>query len=248
MGGFGNFFIHLEVIMIIHNIKIAIENSKLKDSFSIPKSEIITNVDIKKVNRKSYYSVNDNIVNQSTIDCIIDLRMHFNGNIIALNFANANFSGGGYILGGDAQEESLCRASMLYYAIKDCNKFYNHNRFKSVPFIYSDYMIYSPNVLIIRNGNDILLDIPVECSFITCPAVNRTFAKFFTSDKKINNIMKSRIEKILSLAVSKNPQVIVLGAWGCGVFDNKKDVVFNLFEKAINEIAPDNIKVIFAVI
>lgn len=234
--------------MIVHNIKIAIENSRLKDNFSIPKSEIITNVDVHTIDRKSKYYLKDNIVNQSTIDCILNLRKQFNGNIIALNFANANFSGGGYILGGDAQEESLCRASMLYYTIKDCNKFYNHNRFKSVPFIYSDYMIYSPNVPIIRNGNDILLDNPIECSFITCPAVNRTFAKFFTSNKKIKSIMKRRIEKILSLAVSKNPQVIVLGAWGCGVFGNQKDVVLNLFENAINEIVPDSIKIIFAVI
>ncbi|MGN1411951.1 MAG: TIGR02452 family protein [Oscillospiraceae bacterium] len=234
--------------MIVHNIKITIENSKLKDNFSIPKSEIITNIDIQTIDRKSHYCINDNIVNQSTIDCILNLKKQFDGNIIALNFANANFSGGGYILGGDAQEESLCRTSMLYYAIKDCTKFYNHNRFKSVPFIYSDYMIYSPNVPIIRNGNDMLLGNPIECSFITCPAVNRTFAKFFNSDKKIKSIMKHRIEKILSLAVSKNPQVIVLGAWGCGVFGNQKDVVFNLFENAINEIVPDDVKIIFAVI
>lgn len=234
--------------MIVHNIKVAIENSKLEGKFSIPKSEIITNIDIHKIDRKSYYHVVDNIVNQSTIECILSLRNQYKGNIIALNFANANFSGGGYIFGGDAQEESLCRASMLYYTIKDCAKFYNHNRFKSVPFIYSDYMIYSPNVPIIRNGNDMLLDTPVECSFITCPAVNRTFAKFFTSDKKINNIMKSRIEKILSLAVSKNPQVIVFGAWGCGVFGNKKDIVFQMFEKAINEIVPNDVIVIFAII
>lgn len=234
--------------MIVHNIKIAIENFKLKNKISIPKSEIITNIDIQMINRKSHYCVSDSIVKFSTIDCILNLRKHFEGNIIALNFANANFSGGGYILGGDAQEESLCRASMLYHSIKDCNKFYNHNRFKSIPFIYSDYMIYSHNIPVIRNGNDILLDNPIECSFITCPAVNRTFAKFFTSDKKIKSIMKRRIEKILSLAVSKNPQVIVLGAWGCGVFGNQKDVVFNLFENAINKIVPDNIKIIFAVI
>lgn len=232
--------------MIIKNLRIVFQNSKLKEKYPIVNSETISNVDVHKIIRKSRYCVADNIVNQSTIDCILELSTQFD-NIIALNFANANFSGGGYILGGDAQEESLCRASMLYYVLKG-SKMYYHNRFKSIPFIYSNWLIYSPNVPIIRNGNDMLLDVPVKCSFITCPAVNRTFAKFFTSDKKINNIMKSRIEKILSVAVEKNPQVIVLGAWGCGVFGNKKDIVFNLFENAINEIVPDDVTVIFAII
>lgn len=44
--------------------------------------------------------------------------------IIALNFANAMYADGGYILGGNAQEESLCRASMLYYTIKTQKRFY----------------------------------------------------------------------------------------------------------------------------
>lgn len=234
--------------MIIHNLKITIENSKLKDNFLIPKGEVITNVNITKVDRKSHYYVFDNIVKSSTIDCILSLRKQYDGNIIALNFANANISGGGYIFGGDAQEESLCRASMLYYSIKGCNRYYNYNRFKSIPFIYSDYMIYSHNIPIIRNSNDILLNDIEKCSFVTCPAVNRTFAKLFVSNSKIKSIMKRRIEKILSLMVNKNPQVIVLGAWGCGAFGNQKDMVFNLFENAINELVPDSIKVIFTVI
>jgi uncharacterized protein (TIGR02452 family) len=233
--------------MSVKNLKIFLENSKLKDNYFKVDSETISDVDVIKTVRKSRYYVNNNIVKHSTIECVLNLRKDFHENIIALNFANANVAGGGYVLGGDAQEESLCRASMLYYALKG-SKMYTHNIFKSVPFIYSDYMVYSHNVAVIRDSNDALLATPVECSFLTCPAVNRTFAKLFTPDAKIKKIMQTRIEKILSVAVSKNPQVIVLGAWGCGAFGNKKDVVLDTFEMAINEIVPDDVKVIFAVI
>ena len=67
------------------------------------------------------------------------------------------------------------------------------------------------------------------------------------SEKKITAIMKRRIEKIIALAVSHNPGIIVLGAFGCGVFGNKRKTVFGIFEEVINNYVPDNIKVIFAV-
>lgn len=207
-------------------------------------SETVFSVSENTIKREKYYSVSEHIEKMTTIQAV--LKYAEQKNIITLNFANAMFAGGGYILGGDAQEESLCRASMLYYTIRTQKKYYKTNRLHILPD-YTNTMIYSRNVPIIRDDSGELLDNQLECDFITCPAVNRTFAKFIFTDKKINDKMTVRINRIISLAVSKKPDIIILGAFGCGVFGNKSETVFRIFENAINSFVPDDIKVIFAV-
>jgi uncharacterized protein (TIGR02452 family) len=68
------------------------------------------------------------------------------------------------------------------------------------------------------------------------------------SSKKINRIMERRIIKILSVAMKEDPEVIVLGAFGCGVFGNNREVILPMFEAAINRYIPENIKVVFAIV
>lgn len=195
------------------------------------------------------FIVADNIINTGTIDCILKLRTEGeDGNIIALNFASATTPGGGYLNGSTAQEESLCRASMLYPCLTKDMSMYKKNKAEYSP-LYTDRMKYSPDVPIIRNDNGELIDTPVLASFITSPAVNRKVAtKMLISNNKINEAMDIRIRKILTVALQYKPSVIVLGAFGCGVFGNKKEVVYKIFENAINEIVPLNeVKVVFAV-
>ena len=40
--------------------------------------------------------------------------------------------------------------------------------------------------------------------------------------------------------------MLVLGAFGCGVFGNKREVVYPMFEDAINRYLPEDITVVFA--
>lgn len=233
--------------MIMNYLKIKSENDSILKNRDFPDMKSYTVSDMpepEKVQRKSYFSVAENTVPMTTIECI--LRNSDSGKITALNFANAMQAGGAYIMGGNAQEESLCRVSLLYYTIKTQKEYYNANRKHILPD-YTDYMIYSENVPVIRDDSGKLLEIPVLCSFITSPAVNRTFAKFLFSDKAITEKMTSRITKIISLALSENTDILVLGAFGCGVFGNKRETVFRIFEDAVNSFVPDNIKVIFAV-
>ncbi len=209
------------------------------------KSYTVSDIPVSKsVKRNLHFSVSENTVNMTTVECI--LKNTDNDRIVALNFANAMFPGGAYILGGNAQEESICRASMLYYTIKTQKKYYNANRLHIFPD-YTDNMIYSKSVPIVRDDNGKLIENPVLCDFITSPAVNRTFAKFMFSSKYINMVMQRRIEKIISLALSENPDIIILGAFGCGMFGNKRETVLEMFEKSINKLVPDDKKVIFAI-
>lgn len=227
-------------------LKIKRENDRIfrESDFQEMSSETITEIpEVQPIARKKPFHVDENTEKLTTVECIL---ANAEKRMTALNFANAMYPGGGYVLGGNAQEESLCRASMLFYTIRTQKSFYRKNRLHILPD-YTDTMIYSENVPVIRNEQAVLLEKPVLCDFITCPAVNRTFAKFMFPSRRIDNKMFVRIGKIIKLAVSKKPEVLILGAFGCGMFGNKQKNVFPIFEEIINKYVPDDIKVIFAV-
>lgn len=206
------------------------------------KSEYISDYSPIPCQRADKYILKEHIVKQTTIECIL---AHSDKKIIALNFANAIVAGGAYLLGGNAQEESLCRASMLYYAIKPVTEFYSANR-RHITADYTDGMIFSENVPVIRNDRGEMLSSPVSCDFITCPAVNR-YEAFFLSKNAANSIMERRIEKIVSFAAQKHPRLIILGAFGCGAFGNKREDVLPMFERAINAYTDSSSEIIFAI-
>ncbi len=223
------------------------ENDRIFKEGTFPdmRSETVAEFpDIPEITRTERFSVPENISKETTIQSV--LRNAEKGKVIALNFANAMFPGGGYVLGGNAQEESLCRASLLYYTIKKQKKYYRKNRLHVLPD-YTDTMIYSENVPVIRDDHGKLLEKPMKCSFITSPAVNRTFAKFMMPGRRIDRIMQQRVRRIVMLAASKKPDIIILGAFGCGVFGNRREKVLPVFEEMINRYVPDDIQVIFAI-
>ena len=226
-------------------IKIKLENDKIFKNGNFPEMKSYVYTDFKKVNRTGRnFSVKDNIVKKTTVECILSYAENYS--VLALNFANAMYAGGGYVLGGNAQEESLCRSSLLYYTIKTQKEYYRRNRLHILPD-YTDTLIYSENVPLIRDDKGELLENPLSCGFLTIPAVNRTFAKFMFSDRKINQKMQRRIDMILNISAEKNPDVLVLGAFGCGMFGNKREIILDMFEKSINAGFPENIKIIFAI-
>lgn len=155
-------------------------------------------------------------------------------NVACLNFASARNPGGGFLNGSQAQEESLARASALYPCIAQMTEYYDANRkFKST--FYTDNMIFSPKVPIFRDDSGILLDNPYLLSIITAPAVNTGAVYRNEREKKgkIEEVMKSRIEKVISIAIVNKVDAIILGAWGCGVFMNNPTDIARYFQESL---------------
>jgi uncharacterized protein (TIGR02452 family) len=73
--------------------------------------------------------------------------------ILCLNFASARNPGGGFLKGSQAQEESLARASGLYPCIAQMTEYYEINR-RQRSGLYTDYMIYSPDVFVNSSERD----------------------------------------------------------------------------------------------
>lgn len=144
------------------------------------------------------------------------------GKTVCLNFASAKNPGGGFLNGSQAQEESLARTSGLYPCIAQMKEMYEYNRsLKSC--LYSDYLIYSPDVPVFRDDRYELLDEPYSVSFITAPAVNAGVVREREPENVgvIRSVMRNRMDNILSVAWRHGYETVVLGAYGCGVFRNK---------------------------
>ncbi|MCR4032799.1 MULTISPECIES: TIGR02452 family protein [Flavobacterium] len=172
--------------------------------------------------------------NCSTIEAIIQEE---NGKICVLNFASAKNPGGGFLGGASAQEESLARSSNLYDTqIKD-KTMYDFNRNQS-SFLYSEYMIYSPNVLFWNDDNGNYFEKPFVADVITAPAPNKgAMLQHNRKDEiaKTDEVFKRRMDKVLAIAAKQNIETLILGAWGCGVFRNEPKDVAQLFKEIIAE-------------
>lgn len=152
----------------------------------------------------------------------------------ALNLASATSPGGGFLKGARAQEEYLARSSTLYACLRD-NPMYAYHSARLDAF-YSDYVLYSPNVLVLRN-DDGELRLPYSCAIITSPAVNAAAVQKYASARMgdIAAAMWTRLLKVLAVAEKHGHDTLVLGAWGCGAFGNSGDVIAGLFHQALTQ-------------
>jgi uncharacterized protein (TIGR02452 family) len=171
------------------------------------------------------------VVNASTLEAARALADKGH-RVAALNFASAKNPGGGWLTGARAQEESLARASGLYAMLLG-DPMYDHHRSRKDP-LYTTWVIYSPDVPVFRLDEGQLLDEPYLCSFLTSPAVNVGALRHRDRrDDEVRRVMQERIERVLGVAAVHGHEVLVLGAWGCGVFQNDPEQIAELFKAAL---------------
>lgn len=168
--------------------------------------------------------------------------------VTVLNFANNHSIGGDPIRAG-AQEESLCRCSTLYPCLKAMKEdFYDyhtdmlHNG--EIGEAGNDDLIYTPSVTVFKTDESLPLIMDKEdwykVDVITCAAPQNNYGRI----ENLDEILKKRIFKIIEVAKKENPDVLVLGAFGCGAFGNPSEVVAAAFKEALEEYHFD--KVVFA--
>ncbi|WAZ25637.1 TIGR02452 family protein [Streptomyces cinnabarinus] len=147
-----------------------------------------------------------------------------------LNFSSARNPGGGYLNGAQAQEEALCRASALYTCLVGVREFYDHHRTHRDPF-YTDRVIHSPAVPVFRDDRGRLLDEPYTPGFLTSPAPNAGVVRRTAPERAadVPAALAARAERVLEVAAVHGYRGLVLGAWGCGVFQNDPAQVAGAF-------------------
>ena len=159
------------------------------------------------------------------------------------NFASASNPGGGVVNGASAQEECLCRCSGLYFNLNTramWDGFYQPHRDAHDP-IHNDDIIYTPGVTVFKTDTAMPELMPesdwYDVDVITCAAPNlrnQPSNKYNTRDGNKQTVMKDknllalhekRLRRILEVALSEGCDTIILGAFGCGAFQNNPEVV-----------------------
>ncbi|HJZ85613.1 MAG TPA: TIGR02452 family protein [Polyangia bacterium] len=150
--------------------------------------------------------------------------------VVALNFASAKNPGGGFLGGAKAQEEDLARCSALYTCQLTARDYYDANR-ACGSMLYTDRIIYSPAVPFFRDHGLRLLEQPFPLSIITAPAPNagEALRRDPAGQVQIRATLQTRAGKVLAVAQDQGHRVLVLGAWGCGVFRNDPALVAEVF-------------------
>ena len=133
---------------------------------------------------------------------------------LALNFANGIHPGGGFLNGARAQEEVLCRSSALYQTLLD-DPMYEAHRQRPRPES-TDWAILSPDVPVFRKDDGTTLERPWLLSFIACAAPYAPGV----GQPEAGDLLQRRILRVLAIARAYGYVTLVLGAWGCGAFEN----------------------------
>ena len=167
-----------------------------------------------------------------------------------LNFASATNPGGGVEKGASAQEECLCRVSTLYPCLADQkmrDSFYTPHR-KNGNALHNDDIIYTPNVLVIKDDDHNLLSEPFSVDIISCAAPNLReqpsnqyntgdTIKVQISDNELLALHEKRARKIFASAIANGVEVLILGAFGCGAFQNDPHIVAQAYKNVLPDFA-----------
>ena len=158
--------------------------------------------------------------------------------VAVLNFANnRNIGGAPYY--ANAQEEALCRCSTLLPCLESLEKeFYLYHKEliqnKRMDNYGNDDLIYTPSVVVFKSDTlePKILDENdwYNVDVITC-AAPEMFYNY--NEEKFINVATKRIKRILDIAYKQNVEVLILGAFGCGVFRNPPHIVAKIFKELL---------------
>lgn len=158
--------------------------------------------------------------------------------ICVLNFASFKEPGGKFYDGSSAQEESLCHSSTLYPVLRRFQKeYYDVNKGMLNNALYRDRAIYSPEILFFEDNSLYKFDNDTSprtmyADVITCACPNKTAAQKYRNipDEVNSKVLRERIKFVLDIAEKYKERILILGAYGCGVFGQDPYEVAKVFK------------------
>eukprot|EP01127_Copromyxa_protea_P019687 TRINITY_DN6444_c0_g2_i2.p1 TRINITY_DN6444_c0_g2~~TRINITY_DN6444_c0_g2_i2.p1 ORF type:complete len:2395 (-),score=354.39 TRINITY_DN6444_c0_g2_i2:44-6298(-) len=156
--------------------------------------------------------------------------------VLALNMANEKTPGGGWLHGRMAQEEELFRRTDLSTSLPS-----------SLYPLAERTALFTPSVCVFRGTADEgypFLENPFCVDIISAAAFNNTPNSHFTCEDPVTNKRVFRrsiisrtfykIQNIIHFAAQKEYDVVVLGAIGCGAFNNPREDIARIFHEVLS--------------
>jgi uncharacterized protein (TIGR02452 family) len=143
------------------------------------------------------------------------------GKTAILNMASYNRPGGGVANGAKAQEECLFRCSNLYKVIPISHYPLNINE-----------GLYTKDALFFKDKDYNRID-PFKVDVITIAAINLSKSNSYDILENYREITMKKISLMFDMALKNGCRNIILGAWGCGVFNNNPIDIANMFDTVI---------------
>lgn len=176
--------------------------------------------------------------------------------VCVLNFASATNPGGGVVNGSNAQEEAICRCSTLFPCIRDekiKEQFHDKHRMLlkkgELNALYNNDCIYTPDVTVFKTDTEFPKLMPEDKWFqidvISCAAPNLRHKPSNAMNPDSGNravpikpselltLHMKRIERVLEIAKRNKEEVLILGAFGCGAFQNPSEVVADAMARIV---------------
>lgn len=167
--------------------------------------------------------------------------------VAVLNFANPRYPGGSVASGSAAQEEALCRCSDLYFSLNTEQMkqgFYEPHRQNYNP-LNTDDLIYTPKVTVFKSDTAKPELLPEkdwqQVDVISCSAPHLgslkpgAVSKSQVSDEALLALHEKRLRRILDAAAHNGAETVVLGAFGCGVYNNPPELVARAFQNVLKD-------------
>ena len=194
------------------------------------KEEIKNSIDNSVVYRDSaeIHSSGSPVISLEQTDTVSSIFKHNKGKVGILNFASYKHAGGGFLRGSMAQEESLCASSFLYNVLSKFEDYYEYNMNHLNDSLYTNACIYSPDIIFINGSKIYKVDV------FTCAAPNNC-KRNLISPAVNSSHLESRIKFLREIISNYNIDVLILGAFGCGVFSQDALEVASLFKKYFSD-------------
>ena len=174
------------------------------------------------------------VTNESTFSAAKRFKSNNIKEVCILNFASPSYPGN-TVRHGRNQESFLCRRSSLIKNLQKDNEMYKYNADHQHPY-FSNYLIYSPNIVVFRDDNDKLVP-HFRVSAISSTPVNYTeILKNHPNGERFQNAyktMKDRCRRIIELCIKTGNKVLILGAFGCGSSGNDPNSISKIFKELL---------------
>lgn len=200
---------------------------EINDRVSRTKTYELLGKDVIPDLNKEYSLTEQILVRSDSVSRIHQVAKSDSERVGVLNFASYTHPGGQFLNGSSAQEECLCHSSYLFNILREQSKYYYWNRRHLNNKLYLHRALYSPEVRFFGDA------VPHMCDVITCAAPN--LRNKLELDNKYKETLIKRIQLIKWITEDNDIEVLLLGAWGCGVFQNDPRIIATCFRDVFNQ-------------